>query len=44
MALQDASALLSGASLQITLSQARVMPASPQSSSQMRIQSPSPQP
>ena len=43
-ALQDATASSSGASLQITLSQARTAPVSLHVSSQLRIHSPSPQP
>ena len=43
-ALQDATASSSGASLQITLSQARTAPSSLHLSSQLRIHSPSPQP
>ena len=41
---QAASAASSGASQQVTLSQAREMPALPQSVSQSRIHWPSPQP
>ena len=41
---QASSAASSGASQQVTLSHTRVSPASPQSFSQLRIHSPSPQP